>query len=126
MPLDTPQAYVCTPSSLIASNPCLACISEKELLASLLGIFAKASRDYANDLPKLLEDSACFTCLSKKQMLQALVTITGSDLLGENESVPDVIEFIKCLECASEKQIYAALIYLFCNLMTFTMDEQET
>jgi hypothetical protein len=117
------KAYVCTPSSLMASNPCLACLSEKELLAALVGIFA-----IAHDLTiaDILRNSACYTCLSKKQMLQALVTITGNNLLGESRTVPDVIAMIKCLECSNDKQLLAALLYLVCNDTGFTMEEQET
>ena len=118
-----PQAYVCTPSSLLASNPCLACLSEKELLAALLGVLTLSDELH---IPDVLKNSACFTCLSKKQMLQALVTIMGNNLLGEAGDVPAVIEEIKCLECASEKQILAALLYLICNEGAFTIEPLPT
>lgn len=117
--LETTNAYVCTPSSLIAANPCLACLSEKELLASLVGIMALSLEV---GLPDLLKDSACFMCLSKKQMLQALVSMTGNDLLGEGTSPKDVIDQYHCLVCASEKQLQAAFIYLLCNSFEFTRD----
>ena len=123
MPMLVNENYVCTPSSLLASNPCLACLSEKELLAALVGIFAiSADLTIAN----VLKNSACYTCLSKKQMLQALVTITGNNLLGQERTVPDVITNIRCLECSNEKQLFAALLYLICNVTVLTMDEPET
>jgi len=117
------KAYECTPSSLMASNPCLACLSEKELLAALVGIFA-ISEDLT--IAQMLKSSACYKCLSKKQMLQALVTISGNNMLGESRTVPDVIAMIKCLECSDEKSLLAALLWFICNSTVFTMDEQET
>lgn len=116
------NAYICTPSSLLASSPCLACLSSKQLLAAFLGILAISDRTYDSDLAGLLKDSACFTCMSKKQMLQALVTISGNDLLGEETTVPEVIAYIKCLDCASEKQILAAILYLLCHTITLTAE----
>ena len=120
------NAYVCTPSSLLASTPCLACLPSKRLLASLLGIMVFNDRTYSEDLKGLLKDSACFTCMSKKQMLQALVTIAGNDMLGEETSVPEIIDYIKCLDCASEKQLLAAILYLLCHTITFTADPLPT
>ena len=114
------NAYDCTPDSLLASTPCLACLSSKQMLAALLGIMAISDRTYGSDLAGLLKDSACFRCMSKKQMLQALVTIAGSDMLGEGTTVPEVIAYIKCLDCASEKQLFAAILYLLCHTITFT------
>ena len=124
--LNDPQPYVCTPSSLLASNPCLACLSHKELLAAFLGIMAISDAHYRDDLQKLLQDSACFTCLSDSQMEQALVTIFGNGLLGDLRTVPEVIDYIKCLECASDKQIKAAILFMWCHFLSFTIEPPET
>jgi len=127
MPNDSGQhAFTCTPDSLLASTPCLTCLSSKQLLAAFLGVLAISDRTYGSDLAGLLKDSACFTCMSKKQMLQALVTITGSEVLGEGTTVPEVIDYIKCLDCASEKQLLAAILYLLCNTITFTVEPLPT
>lgn len=116
------RAYVCTPSSLLASTPCLACLSEKEMLAAIVGIFAvHADLEVAT----VLKSSACFTCMSKKQMLQALVTILGNQLLGENNTVEEIIDSIRCLECSSEKQLLAAILYLICG-NTLTVEPLPT
>lgn len=106
------NAYVCTPSSLLASTPCLQCISEKEMIAAILGVLAL---DAGTTVSQALIDGACFTCLSKRQMLQALVTILGNELLGEEHSVPQVIEEIRCLECSSEQQMFGAILKLICD-----------
>lgn len=111
------QEFTCTPASLIESTPCLKCLSEKELMAALLGIYAAAAE---KTVKSVLVDSACFDCLSKKQMLQALVTLAGNDLLGERNTVQDIIDEITCLECAGEKKILAALLYLLCSDIRFS------
>jgi hypothetical protein len=116
----TSNAYDCTPSSLVASNPCLACLPEKTLLAALVGVIAIAAE---KEQAALLVDSACFMCLSEKQMLQALVTIVGNDMLTDS-TVQDVIDEYHCLVCASQKQLLAALLYLLCNEVTFTIGRQ--
>ena len=120
--LDTNNAYVCTPDSLLASNPCLACLSEKELWASLVGVMAMTLEE---TMPDVLKDSACFMCMSKKQMLQALVTIFGNVLLGEGTTAKDVIDEYHCLVCASEKQLQAAALYLLCHGFTFSAEGRE-
>jgi hypothetical protein len=105
--------FECTPSSLIAAVPCLACLSDNEMLAVLVGILATAADV---DQTTLLTSSACYTCLSKKQMLQALVTIAGSDLLGPENTPDTILEQVKCLrQCSNEKQLLAALLSLLCN-----------
>ena len=117
------KAFVCTPSSLLASNPCLACISEKDMLAVLVGIFAISE---GHTIADVMRDSACFTCMSKKQMLQGLVTLLGSEILGERTSVAEVIDTIKCLQCASKQQLLAAILYLLCHSLenSFTYNPQ--
>ena len=116
------QAFTCTPSSLIASSPCLACLSEKEMIGALVGIAAISAEV---EIPAVLKASACFDCLSKKQMLQALVTIAGNDLLGEETTPQEVIDDIVCLECAGEKKLLAALLYLLCNDIKFAQRVPE-
>lgn len=113
MPVITEQDFDCTPSSLLASTPCLNCLSDKEMLAALLGILA-LNQDLL--IADVLKDSACYTCMSKHQMLQAFVTIMGNSLLGEGDSPQTVVDNIRCLECASEKQLLAAILYLMCKV----------
>lgn len=111
--LADPQAYECTPSSLLASTPCLKCLSEHELLAVLVGILAIQA---GKDIPTVMDESACFRCMSKKEMLQALVSIFGNSLLGEEHSAQDVVDDYHCLVCATDKQLQAALLKLLCSL----------
>ena len=110
------RSLTCTPSALLAVDPCLGCLSEKELLAALVGVMATG---YGITVPNTLKNSACFTCLSKKQMLQALVSIIGNELMTEGD-IGSLISSISCLECASEKQLLAALLYLICNNLELT------
>lgn len=116
-----PRGFTCTPSSLLDSVPCLKCLSEKELLAALVGILA-LSLDKTFD--EAIAESACFTCMSDKQMLEALVILMGNSLLGEGSSAADVVEQMHCLVCASKKQLLAASLYLLCTGFTFTADQE--
>lgn len=107
------QSYTCTPSSLLDSSPCLSCLSEKELIATLVAILANAQSETAAEA---LNNSSCFTCMSKKQMLQALVTIFGNEFLGERVTIDEIIADLSCLVCAPEQQLLAALLRQICNL----------
>jgi hypothetical protein len=117
------HTFTCTPSSLLASYPCLDCISEKDMLAVLVGIFAISE---GHTIADVMKDSACFNCMSKKQMLQGLTTLLGSEILGERTSMATVIDTIKCLQCASKQQLLAAILYLLCHSLenSFTYNPQ--
>jgi hypothetical protein len=113
--LDDPKEYTCTPSSLLASYPCLQCLSDHELLAVLIGILIYDS-EYEDDIAGVMKDSACFTCMSKKQMFQAFATMMGSAIIGDEEGAMEkVVEEMKCLICATDKQLWAALLFLICS-----------
>lgn len=101
-----------TPSGLTGANPCLQCLSQKELLAALAGVMATGAGISMNSL---IQSSKCFTCLSDKEMLQGLVSIVGQSVLTGGATVSDVIEQMHCLVCASEKQLLAAILFLLTN-----------
>jgi len=116
-PLGEPKEFDCTPSSLLASYPCLSCLSERHMLAAMVGIMAYVSRTYANDLPLLLKDSSCFMCMTNKQMLQAFATLLGSSMIGDEEgAMQKVLDKMTCLICARDKQLRAAFLLLMCHL----------
>lgn len=109
------QALTCSPpSELLKVYPCLACLSEKELLAVIVLSMAQASPLHANNVALLLSDSACFTCLSKKQRLQALAALLGNMGLG-TKTVPEIRDAIKCLLCGTPNQLWSAALFLYCN-----------
>ena len=112
MPVETPVDYVCTPSSLLKSAPCVQCLSVKEMLAAIVAIFIISLETTP---AQALKDSACFTCLSDSQMMQALVTIFGNNILGARSSEAEILAMLGCLRCASDKQLKAAALYLLCN-----------
>lgn len=118
-----PQAYDCTPSSLMASNPCTNCLSETQMIAAIVGVIAVATGETA---AQVLDESACFNCLSDKQMLQAILTKFGNELLGEEHTVPEVIDSMKCLLCAPQQQLKAALLLQLCKYITLTIKAQYT
>lgn len=122
--IDNPEAYVCTPKSLLASSPCLQCVSESDLVAALVGILASAAD---KTVAEVLEDSACFKCLSEKEMLQALVTVLGNQFIGDREGgVAEVVEDYKCLRCVPKHTLYAAIIYLICTFDQLTIEPLPT
>jgi hypothetical protein len=109
------MAIVCTPSALIGTNPCLHCLSNKQLWAIIMYALATAN---SRTISEALANSACFKCLGdEKDFLISLVTIFADRYLTDI-SVPDIIEAIKCLECAPEKQIKSALLYELCAYYT--------
>ena len=120
--LPEPNAFVCTPVSLMQSVPCLQCLSDHELLAALLGILLESTGE---TVAEVMKASSCFTCLSKKQMKQAFVTLMGNNVLGEATSLQGVLKQMACLRCANDTQLYAAILYEFCKLSINTGDERD-
>lgn len=109
----------CTPAGLIGDVPCLACLSEKELLMVLVAVLAIGDNyTLPTDTNKLLKDSACFTCLSDKQLFQALVRAVANKYIGSTFTEAEGQAAIKCLRCANEKQLKAAVVYLTCELFS--------
>ena len=102
------------PSETLKNDPCLACFSEKELLALMVIAMSESTRTYSEDIPQLLVDSACWTCLSKKQMLQAMAAML-KNLFLSGSSISDIKERMKCIECSSQKQLQAAFMFLMCT-----------
>lgn len=106
------MAVTCTPSSLIGTNPCLNCLSDKLLWAIIMYAFATQNN---RTTAESLANSACYNCLGdQKQFLVSLVTIFADEFLA-GVSVDDIIDNIKCLDCTSEKQIKSALLYEICS-----------
>ncbi len=115
-----PEGLLCEPGALLAENPCIACLSEKEMLAVIVAIMAiTASKTIAD----VVSESACFTCMSRKQMLQALVTMIANDLLDERTSPQDVIDEMHCLVCATEQQLLAAIVKLYCDNFNVSLNQ---
>lgn len=100
-----------TPKGLIGANPCLQCLSEKELLAALAGVMATGA---SVSMDSLIQSSKCFNCLSKKEMLQGIISIVGQSVLV-GHTVSEVIQDMHCLVCAPEKQLLAAILFLLTN-----------
>ena len=104
-----------SPSSLIGQYPCLACLSNTELLAVMVLALA-TSNGYTlpDDTSRLLTDSKCVTCLTDKQLLQALAGLMAGGMLS-GQTVTQMRAKIKCLVNANPKQLKAALVNLICQ-----------
>ena len=115
--IPNPVAYACTPSSLLKSEPCIKCLSEKELWAAIVAILAISAGQTAKTA---MNNAACFNCMSEQQMLQGVVTILGNQLLGAGTSPATVLASMNCLVCASESRLKAAALKLLCDTVTIT------
>lgn len=98
---------------MLDSVPCLACVSEHEMLAIMVGILALAMN---KTVAEAMADGACFACMSRKQMMQALVVLMGNNLLGERNTAEEVIEMTHCLNCAPDHQLLAAILQMLCSI----------
>lgn len=104
----------CTRDGVLEDYKCLACLSEKELLA--VAVYALAwgqGYDLPGDINQIIRDSACFECLSDKQLAQAMAMIPVKFYM-DDATVPAVAQDVSCLTCATPKQLKAALAYLLC------------
>lgn len=115
------NSFVCTPSSLLASTPCLKCLSEHEMLAVIVGILAIG---VGKTNAEAMSDSACFTCMSRKQMLQAIVTILGNQLLGDEHTPQEVVDTYHCLVCATDTQLLAAILQMLCSDVSISLTQR--
>ena len=104
----------------MAFQPCLACLSTKELWALIALAFCKMNGGDPNtecDPAVLLKDAACLTCQSEKQMLQSVVAlilnwaITNGFMLNDTDLRGDV----GCMICLSPHQIKAIVLKQFCE-----------
>ena len=120
-----PTETTCSPSELLSINPCMACISTKDMWAVMLDVLRyEYNQDSRSELTlkQVLEDSACWMCTSKKQRLQAFVAVVAESAEGLTEAT--VKADIKCLECASESQLQAAVMWLFCKYWNLSEQAQ--
>ena len=102
-------AFVPLISNVLNANPCLSCLSEKELKA----IISYAMRTSAGlTLPQLNIASAGYRSLSKKQMLVALTEMITNRLVP-GVSVSDLRKAVRCSSCGSDKAVESALLFLF-------------
>ena len=109
-----------SPSDLANAIPCLACLSQTELMCVMILALA-TSNGYTlpGDTNAVITDSKCVTCLTDKQMLQALAgLLAGSTLDGL--TVTQMRARIKCLACANPRQLKATLLSQFCQYITTT------
>lgn len=106
----TARTITCTPSELLNTYPCLACLSETELKAVI--VVALAANN-SKTVAETLSESACFKCLSDKQKLQAATAVIANEYLS-SYTVPEIRELIKCLLCGPADALDAALTYLLC------------
>lgn len=116
-----PKAFVCTPSSLLNSVPCLSCLSETDLWVGLVAVLALA---LDKTFDEALAESACFNCISQKERLQGMVTVLGNSLLGETVSPADIAAQIRC-RCVPKSRLQAAALYLLCEGFTLSAQEQR-
>lgn len=102
---------LCTPEYVLNLSPCLDCLSESELMALLLYLWAWLNYDEA-DLPGLLNEAKCWDCMSDKQKLQAAIATMANAFHLNATTVADAV---KCMPCAKPGQVKAAIVYSICK-----------
>lgn len=113
------MAATCTPSALLEDYKCLACLSEKELLAVLVLVANQLIGTYnlPEELDDLFSDSACFTCLSDKQKFQAIISAMSTVAYERSgKTIDEVRDEIKCMLCAPPGVLKGAAVLLLCQL----------
>jgi hypothetical protein len=118
---------VCTPESLIASIPCLQCLSKTQLEMGLMIAWANAAGyTLPADLQQLIADSACIECGldSEKKRLQAeLLKLWNA--VGPDQTHPNQIpEAFACVLCMTPSQVQAATLLAKCKFWGTYSQEQ--
>ena|ERR1039457_1183664 len=103
-------ALTCSPSALKNANPCLNCLSEKELKAIIVYALRTSS---GLTMEQTNINAAGYKSLSRKDMLVAFTAMITNQLVP-GVSVSDLRKDVRCNGCGSDKAIEAALTYLFC------------
>lgn len=113
-------AITCDKDELLAAYPCVACLSETQLLAVIALALCKINAGDPNadcDPSTLLDNAACLVCLSEKQMLESVVAMivrAGVDA-GSIQSETDLRGDIACMLCLTPRQILAIILNLICE-----------
>jgi hypothetical protein len=66
---------VCNPQTLMTEAGCLACLSEKTLLAIAVKLLCTISGMATCNPQTLMNDAKCFACLGEKQLLAIVVQL---------------------------------------------------
>lgn len=101
----------CKITTLLNTTPCLDCLSETELEALLLYIWAYLYSDQ-NDLPGVLAD-AVDSPMSKKQALIAEIQVMAQNILS-GTTVAEIAANMKCVPCADPALVRAAILKYKC------------
>lgn len=106
-----------TVKSLLAADPCLACLSIEELQQLQLALYAKKlSKPLPTNLATILSDSVTFKDVSEKQAL-IIETTKLLERFGAGETIATLRTATACLKCIDPKSIRAALLLLEAQLL---------
>ena len=120
MPEQIPDQIECTPKALLAWEPCLRCLSAKELkgvIALALCKIVGGDPDTDCDPAVLLHGSACYDCMNDKQKLQSLAALILNWGIENNyiDSETELRNDIGCLICLPESKIMSIILALICE-----------
>lgn len=117
-----PRADVitCTPDDLLANQPCLACLSTRELLAILALLLCKingADPDADCSVETLASEAKCFNCMSDHQMLEAIVALVAQFAIDNDylEADTGLRQDAECLVCADPKTVRSIILKQICD-----------
>ena len=111
---------VCDRNDLMAFEPCLQCLSHKQLLGVIALALCKIVGGSPNaecDPAALLSDAACLDCLNDKQKLQALAALILNWGITKDmiESETELRNDIACLVCLPDAKILSIILQLICT-----------
>lgn len=111
---------ICTPHGLLAVEPCIACLSEKDILAVIALLLCKINGGGAQtecDPTVLLDDAKDLLVMGKKQKLIALASILFQWCLDNDylESDTGMVEDMACLTCLPEKELLTIILKQICD-----------
>lgn len=110
-----PATNTCT-KNILKDNPCLACLSEKELLGlkAYVWIVAAYGSGSAATINSVINQVACMDCLGKKQLLQAEVSIEMNEF-SSNETLAQHLADAKRMANISEERLLAIIALAKCT-----------
>jgi hypothetical protein len=101
-------------NTLLAADPCLACLSIEQLDQLKLALWAKAaSLPLPANLDTILSDSATHgsPAVSDKQRYQMEITKL-KDAFGAGKTIAELLEEVKCLNCIDPVRVRGASLLM--------------
>lgn len=107
----------CTPHGLVNNYPCLACLSDSQLLTVIAMSLYALTHSGNHTLTSMLASGKCFACLSDHQKLQAIASSLISIAVANDyfTDATDATETAQCLSCTDPAIIKGLIVGELCE-----------